>query len=748
MQPRGRAETLMQLQHVFGTGSVVGLRDGDFEALVASAERSGLILTFAALVGDRSRCLDDHSRLALEWAHRAVEALGPVDGATGRRRLQQERARVEGLVAVLDALVARQDSQPDAAAARDGGARVLAQLRHRAKLQLLRLRLLAAVPEAMRQPEGEHRIRESLALREQELRKSGLPLLHDKLAEAFAPTPPTAEQRGIEHTIATLVDRLQVTRQKWFEAQRQDGAEGGGWAPEFDPEQLAQEVDCERAARICILYQTALHCYPDAHAGVLQHRVIAQEQQVDKVRSALGGTREDVAVALALFWLDAVDAPGRLHMASLLLCRPGVAGVLGSLRVSPWCHRFLTMPARGGAGEHDAVRAGLEACKALQHHDSGYLSVQDIGEYSVTLLNWSPHADALGQTLEAASQRLALATRLALDCPLSCCREETLAQVEQQLLQSFTAGGVADDVLGVDLAWCACQQGLWLELMSPRPRAAGAGDRDEGMSDNDDSSTVFFKPQLLAKVRLATHEAVPAVRAHLEGLAHTPLKIATGPGGPRGGAIEVVSSYVSDGSKSIDDWRQLVHLVFVAMLAAMPDSSAASGEDMESESVPAFEAPLNMLLGERMSYTVEAALGSFLHSPLPQIHQLRKTMLHSMGHSVPQMERVLDMAENRARQGVQQELMILRALLFRRYGQAVTHLEEQWQQKQRVSGMASVSGMCQHVSAAFGHTPGTSAADEPASAGANCVCESPCGKSCMPAHECARAALPNMAIRT
>ena len=44
------------------------------------------------------------------------------------------------------------------------------------------------------------------------------------------------------------------------------------------------------------------------------------------------------------------------------------------------------------------------------------------------------HADALGQALEAASQRLALATRLALDCPLSCCREETLAQVEQQLL--------------------------------------------------------------------------------------------------------------------------------------------------------------------------------------------------------------------------------------------------------------------------------------------------------------------------
>jgi hypothetical protein len=704
MQARGRAATLRKLQDVFGTRDQrLELDHLDFEALITNAERSGLILTFAALVGDRSRCLDDHSRLAHEWARRAVDALGPMDSAAGHRWLQQERARVEGLVAVLDALVAREDSQVETAAPRDAGVRELVQLRQRANLQLLWLRLLAAIPEELRQPESEHRICESLAMRELELRKIGLPLLHDKLAEAFVPTPLTPEQRGIGHTIAALIERLQLTRQKWTDAKnRGDEVGGDEWAPECDPEQIVQEVDIERAARISLLYATALYCYPDAHAG-------AVEQQVDKVRSALGGTRSDLAVALALFWLDAVDAPDRLHTASLLLCRPGVAGVLGSLRVSPWCHRFLTQPARSGADEPDIVWSGLEACQMLQQYDSGFLTVQDIAEYSVALLAWNQNPEALGQTLEAASQRLALATRLALDCPLTSCCDETLAQVEHELLLSFAAGGVGEDVVGVAVAWCACPQGLWLELMTPRLMAAGGGEREEEMPDSGESKFALFKPQVLVKVRLSSHEAVPAVRAHLEKLAKNPLRVTAGHrggrgwggGGARGGeSIEVVSTYVSDGSSSIHDWRQLLHVVMAAMLAAMPDANAAWGEHQESEPLPAFVAPLHTLVGKHMCHAVEIVLGAFLRAPLPHIQQLRKTMLQSMGHCVPQMKRVLDIAEERARQGVQQEVMILRALLFRRYGQAVTHLEQQWQQKHRMGSMAA------HVSSALGHTPG------------------------------------------
>jgi hypothetical protein len=706
MQARGRAATLRELQDFFGTLKLDHI-DSEFQRLMDDAERSGLILTFAALVGDGRRCHDKHSKLAHEWARRAVDALGPVDSAAGHRWLQQERARVEGLVAVLDALVAREAGgnggpaglQAETAAPRDAGVRQLVQLRQRANMQLLRLRLLAAIPEKWRKPESEHRICESLARREQELRKIGLPLLHDKLAEVFVPTPLAAKQRGIGHSIAALVERLHLTRQKWTDAQnRGDGVGGDELAPEFDPEQIEQEVDIERAARISLLYATALHCNPDAPGAV--------EQQVDKVRCALGGTSSDLAVALALFWLDAVDAPYRLHRASLFLCRPGVAGVLGSLRVSPWCHRFLTQPALSGADEPDIVWSGLEACQLLQQYDSGFLTVQDIAEYSVALLAWSQNPEALGQTLEAASQRLALATRLALDCPLSSCGDETLAQIEHELLLSFTAGGVGQDVLGVAVSWCASQQGLWLELMTPRLMATRGGERDEEMPDSGVSKFALFKPQVLVKVRLSSHEAVPAVRAHLEKLAKNPLSVTAGHpggvgGGARCGAIEVVSTYVSDGSSSIHDWRQLLHVVMSAMLAAMPDSSAALGEQQEAEPLPAFAAPLHTLVGKHMSHAVEIALGAFLRAPLPHIQQLRKTMLQSMGLFGPHLlKQVLDIAEERARQGAQQEVLILRALLFRRYGQAVTHLEQQWQQKNHMGNMAS------HVSCALGHTPG------------------------------------------
>jgi len=101
-----RSTTLRELQHAFGTAREA-LQLGEFDALVGHAERTGLILTFAALLADRSRCLDEHSRMAHEWAHRAVEALGVVNGAMSRRKLQQEQHRVGGLLAVLDALVTR-----------------------------------------------------------------------------------------------------------------------------------------------------------------------------------------------------------------------------------------------------------------------------------------------------------------------------------------------------------------------------------------------------------------------------------------------------------------------------------------------------------------------------------------------------------------------------------------------------------------------------------------------------------------
>jgi hypothetical protein len=102
-----RANVLRELQHAFSAGAA-RQQAGHFESLVAQAESTGLILTLAALLADRSRCLDDHSRLACEWARHAVESMAPVDSMASRRKLLRERSRLDGVLAVLDALATRQ----------------------------------------------------------------------------------------------------------------------------------------------------------------------------------------------------------------------------------------------------------------------------------------------------------------------------------------------------------------------------------------------------------------------------------------------------------------------------------------------------------------------------------------------------------------------------------------------------------------------------------------------------------------
>ena len=106
-----RRATLLALQQTFGVGSTArgqGLAAAEFEALMADTERCGLVLTFAGLLADR-KCLDDHAMLAHAWAARMVEGLSAAGvGMLSRRKIYHERCRVEGLLAVLDALVQRQ----------------------------------------------------------------------------------------------------------------------------------------------------------------------------------------------------------------------------------------------------------------------------------------------------------------------------------------------------------------------------------------------------------------------------------------------------------------------------------------------------------------------------------------------------------------------------------------------------------------------------------------------------------------
>jgi hypothetical protein len=101
---RDRAKTLQDMQQVFTPAAAAqgALQAAEFERLIEDAERTGVILSFAAHLADRSRCLDDHSRLAFEWAQRAVSSTSALDISQGpgvRRRRQQARYRVEGLLA-------------------------------------------------------------------------------------------------------------------------------------------------------------------------------------------------------------------------------------------------------------------------------------------------------------------------------------------------------------------------------------------------------------------------------------------------------------------------------------------------------------------------------------------------------------------------------------------------------------------------------------------------------------------------
>ena len=341
-----RATVLRELTHAFGPGTArQGLNAGEFQALIANAERGGLILTLAALLADRSRCLDDHSRLAYEWARSCVEAMRPVDSTASRRKLQRERCSVEGLLAVLDALVSRQESQ------RDQRYVVLTQLRHRASLRVLWLQLLSVLPEDVRAHDAG--ISDTLEMRAQELRKRGLVLLYDKLESFFVRQTRASNAgipaRGPEQVVAALIDMLEHSRAKWREDTQRGAGDSETTAPEFDQEQLAREAGYERAARVSLLYSAAQVYYSKAlKDAASEHTVLVQqEQNVDKLRCALGGTCHDTAAALALFWLDAVKEGQHVHHSTLFLCRPGVAGVLGSLHISASCHRFLALGAQG-----------------------------------------------------------------------------------------------------------------------------------------------------------------------------------------------------------------------------------------------------------------------------------------------------------------------------------------------------------------------------------------------------------------
>ena len=100
-------------------------------------------------------------------------------GELSRRKINQERCRVEGLLAVLDALVQRQAAASGGQQGEDSDPLKIFRLWHRASLHLLRLRLLAALPCAMLQEETTQKLEAALAHREQGLHKSGLPLLHN-----------------------------------------------------------------------------------------------------------------------------------------------------------------------------------------------------------------------------------------------------------------------------------------------------------------------------------------------------------------------------------------------------------------------------------------------------------------------------------------------------------------------------------------------------------------------------------------
>ena len=193
---------------------------------------------------------------------------------------------------------------------------MILRLRHRASLQLLSLQHMASLPESMRQAASdrmisgsESNINEILGMREQDLRKAGLPLMHDKLAEVFVRTSAIAAgHRGAQHVIAALVETLQHAREKWLEDTVRGGAGLKSWSHEVDHEQLSREGGYERAALVCLLYYAAQHYLVEGAADNEHQRLVLQEQQVDNLRVALSGTPNDTAVALALFWYTRVTS--------------------------------------------------------------------------------------------------------------------------------------------------------------------------------------------------------------------------------------------------------------------------------------------------------------------------------------------------------------------------------------------------------------------------------------------------------
>jgi hypothetical protein len=338
-----------------------------------------------------------------------------------RRKIHQERCRVEGLLAVLDALVQRQAAQ-DAAGGHqhveDADPGMLPRLRHRASLHLLRLQLLVAVPEVLRQDRSTQALEHAISQREELLRKSGLPLLHSKLADAFVCSVPGAlsnELRGADRMIAELVEKLMKSRDEWLA----DAVRKGRQSLKPDARQLAREADIERALRLYILYCAAQHSYAESSAeqDATEHLVLLhQEKAADKICSAMGGTGEETTVALALFWLDAVDVQWHMQVAAQLLCRPGLAAVLGSLGLASWCHRFLTLSARFPAPPETGSME-LEACRAMQQEDAGHLGVEDVSDYVLALVAHKPLPHAvppLALCLASIARRLAVVARVSL----------------------------------------------------------------------------------------------------------------------------------------------------------------------------------------------------------------------------------------------------------------------------------------------------------------------------------------------
>jgi hypothetical protein len=286
-----------------------------------------------------------------------------------RRKINQERCRVEGLLAVLDALVQRQVAASGGQQVEDADAINLFRLRHRASLHLLRLRLLAELPQDMLLEECMLTLDQELLHREQELRKNGLPLLHSKLVDAFvcsAQGTVSNGLRGAHGVIAELGEKLVQSREKWLAHKLGEGATFS--VPVLDAEQLACEVELERALRVCLLYYVAQYSFgkqAQDEAAADHHKLVQQEEEVEKVCGAMGGTVEEATVARALFWLDAQDFVWHMPFASQLLCRPGVASVLRSLGLTSWCHRFLTLSARYQTPPETGSME-LEACEALQ----------------------------------------------------------------------------------------------------------------------------------------------------------------------------------------------------------------------------------------------------------------------------------------------------------------------------------------------------------------------------------------------